>query len=63
MAYTAAQPVQKGKTNKCFNNYKKYMEDLKKEIISGYDEEKHKNMIEEGKKTWKELKSKKKVKF
>lgn len=63
LAYTAAQPVPKGKINNSFNAYKKHMEELRKEFTEGYDELKHKKMVEEGRKTWDELENKKKVKI
>lgn len=63
MAYCGAQPVEKGKANKSFNNFKKFLKDLKKEFMDGFDELNYKKMVEEGKKTWAELKGKRKVKF
>lgn len=61
-AYTAAQPVEKHKTNKAFEDFKKYREDLLREIFDNYDEIKNKQIQEEAKKTWGDLKKSKKGK-
>lgn len=62
-SYTAAQPTEKGKTNKAFNDFKKYREDLLRDIFEDYEEMKQKKIMEEGKKTWADLKTKKRIKF
>jgi hypothetical protein len=61
-AYTAAQLVEKHKTNKAFNDFKKWREDLMKEIFPNYDEIKLEQAKKEGKKTWNDLKKSKKGK-
>jgi cell fate (sporulation/competence/biofilm development) regulator YlbF (YheA/YmcA/DUF963 family) len=63
MAYRGSQPKVKGQLDNSFSNFKKFLENLRKECMEGYDEIKHKKMIEEGKKTWADLKSKKRIKF
>jgi hypothetical protein len=67
--YTGAQPTEKHKINHAFNNLKKWMENLEKEIFGEkeYDEIKMKQAKIEAKKTWGDLrkskKGKKKVMF
>jgi hypothetical protein len=62
-AYTAAQPTEKGKTNKAFTEFKKYREELLKDIFDDYEEIKKKQIEEEGRKTWADLKTKKRIKL
>jgi hypothetical protein len=63
-SYTAAQPEERHKINKTFEGFKKYREELLKEIFGEkeYNEIKEKQMKEEGKKTWGNLKKSKKGK-
>lgn len=61
-SYAAAQPVEQHKTNKAFDNFKKYREELLKEIFDDYDEIKNKQIQEEAKKTWGNLRKSKKGK-
>jgi hypothetical protein len=67
--YTGAQATEKHKINHAFNNLKKWMENLEKEIfgVKEYNEMKLKQAKIEAKKTWGDLrkskKGKKKVMF
>jgi hypothetical protein len=61
--YTASQPTKPGKTNKAFNEFKKYREDLLKDIFEDYEEIKKKKIEEEGRKTWADLKTTKRIKL
>jgi hypothetical protein len=67
MAYTGAQPTERHKVNRCFDNLKKERESLLREIVDNYDEIKQKQVLEKGKETWgnlrKEKKKKRKVMF
>jgi hypothetical protein len=62
--YTAAQPTEKHKVNKAFEDFEKFREELLKEIFGDkeYEEIKAKHIEEEGKKTWGDLKKSKKGK-
>jgi hypothetical protein len=61
-AYTAAQPTEEHKTNKAFEDFKKFREGLLREMFDNYDDIKAKHIEEEGKKTWGDLKKSKKGK-